>query len=653
MYRTVRQVGSLALATALASGVLLMGTTPAGASSKQVSVVGSSTTYQLVHSLFPTSINDLLPGGTTSHQKIASTATYCNGGISFTTPTAFPTGAPTGSTAGKKYLHTEETATTTKRGCVTFAQSTSPPEGSGGSTTVSTHFDYYAYALDGVAPMVGTNANKTTQTHFTAPAAFTLAELRNIYHCASGYTTWKTLNGTAHTGAIVRFWPQAGSGTRLVYANILGFTPAKSATKGSCTSPAITQFSTVTIAGTKKAEPNPESTESGLIYAAKKLGDTVKDGIFIYSAGDFVSQWGNTSRYGATKRNRINGAMTGNFTPSNLEMGRIKERKTTGGTTPSGSPESFVKFATTSSARTHKKVSDTTATTVTEANEWYHTIPSNSDSAKTSVSRVPGVHYVFNVCDTALPGYNNCKSLAGFDNQYVSQPTTKTNGDGTKGRLCAGDDTTVISAQGFVPLSNGTGPSATDNKAGSTCREFPGKSYPSRATSTAYLSWTANTWVVLTSADTVNLTGVLSFTGIATVPVRSTLSVTLTTSGTTTFSGQGSLSDGDDSLSIHATGTYSYGTPYDKVARFQAASGGRLRLTTSTLEGCEMATLPSITFVYTTASGHLATTTPLTGAVAAQNPTSSSSCTSTRKSLLNGEFPGSHLATSYLSGLIT
>ncbi len=509
MKRTLKRLGGglLAAVTLVAGGgALALGATPAGASSKQVTAAGSFTTYQLMHALFPTSINNLLPAGTTAHQKVAATASYCTGGINFTSVSG---GAPNGSGAGKTFLHTEEstaTKTAKKQGCVTIGRSSSPPEpttlstGSGSGDPAGAHFDYYAYALDGVAPLVGKNAGGTS----TAPVTITRAEMQGIYRCKAGFTNWHTLGGT--TGAIVRFWPQSGSGTRAVYTNILGFTAEKTHTataSSTCTTPAITKFTTVTIGGTvTQGVPNEENTESGIVYAnhlvtttpthPNKSHHTIKDAIFVYSAGKYVSEWNNTSEYGTgTKHNRISNATIGNFTPTNLEIAKMQTTSTHGG-------QAFVNFttATTTTPKRTGKRAHINTTTVVEANEWYSHIPATKPStASASTAAVPGVRYVFNVCDTALPGYNTCKTLVGFDNQKVTAATTVTNGGGTKSRLCAGDDSSVIAAQGFVPLSNSAGPVSQDNLVGANCRQFPGFHFPGQAPATTYKHWTFNTWV--------------------------------------------------------------------------------------------------------------------------------------------------------------
>ena len=463
-------------------GAVVLGAMPAGASAKQVTAVGSFTTYQVMHALFPTSLNDTLPGGTTANQKVVSTATFCNGGVTYSSG-----GAPNGSTAGKNALLAEETATATKKGCVTIGRSSSPPK----PTTTSTNFDYYAYALDGVAPMVGTNAGGTVTG---TTAALTLNEIKGIYRCTTGHTTWASLGG--HTGTINRFWPQTGSGTRSVYSDILGFTPAKAATKGTCATPAVTTFTTVTVGGTKKSVVNEENTESGLVYATKVLHDTIKNDIFIYSAGKFIFQWNDITGYGPTtaQHNRINNATIGNFTPTNVELASIRLRPT-GTTSPTGTPQAFVKFTSTALSRTTVKAGINTSV-VTEANEWYSHIPSGG-ATTASASTVPGVRYIFNVCDLKTSGYATCKNLVGFDNQVHHQAGTQTTGSGTKSRLCAADLSATISAQGFVPLTKTGHPraSTSSNLAGAACREFPGKAYPGLGGTHAY---TFSTWVTPT-----------------------------------------------------------------------------------------------------------------------------------------------------------
>ncbi|HVX21133.1 MAG TPA: IPT/TIG domain-containing protein [Acidimicrobiales bacterium] len=513
--RTLKRLWGGALAGAIAvgggGGALALGATPAGASNAQVSIAGSFTTFYMMHALFPTTINDLYPGGIGT---IVATSTFCTGGVTYTTGSP----APNGSTQGKTALHAEETARTTTatpthptdptkaivhtdKGCIDFSRSSSPPKFSAGTvpfTTshTSTTFDYYAYALDGVVPMVGsasgaklTQATPTT----TGNATLTVADLRNIYHCA--ITNWSTLGGA--TAPIIRFWPQSGSGTRDVYKDILGFTPAVTATKGACLTPAITHFTHVTIGGTHFTNvPNEENTESGIIYQASitPMATPISDAIYIYSSGKFTQQWNDTAHYKATGVNTVNGAAIGNFERTTTTTGNrlllANMRNTT-----TGLSTTFVNYTTTT--RTYS----VNTGVVNQTNEWYSHMPASNSAATASAAHVAGIRYVYNVCDTKTAGYSECKAMVGFDNQ--PQPTTTGLVAPTpvpaqaKSALCDGQDAATILAQGFVPLPStpiSLNKMSTSDLANATCREFPGKSYPGYATPR---SWTRARPVVL------------------------------------------------------------------------------------------------------------------------------------------------------------
>lgn len=448
-------------------GALALGAVPAGASSVQVSTVGSFTTYVMMHNLFPTSLNDLLPGGTTSHQTIKTTPKLCSGGKTYNTSTP----VPNGSGAGKTALHTEESAAADEQGCIDFSRSSSPPEP--GTSTVSTHFDYYAYALDGVAPMVGKNAGGSR----SAPVTLTLTDMKNIYRCKPGFTDWKTVTGGT-TAPIVRFWPQPGSGTRAVYTDILGFTPLKLHATTAATTCTTAPYWHFTVGGTTKV--NEENSEEGIIYQGSIDATTPPaDALYIYSSGKFEQQWNTTGHYGKTKANSITGTTIGNFNASTLLLAQMQNRTTVAATAP------FATFAAPSgtfNATTNRGTFGLNTSVVKEANEWYSHMPSATSPATASTAAVPGVRYVFNVADTAIPTYSEAKMMIGFDNQTT----------GTKSALCNGDDAATILASGFIPLNNGSGSPATSDKAGATCREFPGKSYPGKG---GAKSWSANTWV--------------------------------------------------------------------------------------------------------------------------------------------------------------
>lgn len=448
-------------------GALALGATPAGASTAEVTTVGSFTTYVVMHDLFPTSLNDLLPGGTTLHQKIVATAKLCATGVTYTATKK----VPNGSTAGKTALHTEESAAADKQGCIDFSRSSSPPKY---NATSSTHFDYYAYALDGVAPMVGKNAGGSR----TAPVTLTLTDMKSIYRCKPGFTNWKTVTGGT-TAPIVRFWPQTGSGTRSVYTNILGYTAAKDHTttaSSTCTTGAIT---TLTVTG--HATVNEENSEEGMIYyASTHVTAPVADDLYVYSAGKFEQQWNTTTNYGKTKTNSVTGTAIGNFNASTLLLAQMQNRTNTALTAPFAN---FTPPGGTFNATTNRGLFTLNTGVIKEANEWYTHEPAATSKATASTAAVPGVRYIYNVADTALPTYSEAKMMIGFDNQT----------SGTKSTLCNGDDSATIIAAGFVPLNTGsTSPYATADKASATCREFPGDSYPGYGHSK---SWTVNTWV--------------------------------------------------------------------------------------------------------------------------------------------------------------
>lgn len=488
-------------------GLLIQQATPAGASTVQVTAAGSFTTYVLMHNIFGPSLNDLMPGGNTSHQVIAATPKLCKTGVDFT---GSATGAPNGSGAGKKYLHNEESAAVTVQSCVDFGRSSSPPKH--GSSTVSTHFDYYAYAMTGVAPLVGTHAGGSR----SAPVELTLTQVKNIYLCKPGYTNWKTLTGTTFakstgigtqggvTAPVVRFWPQPGSGTRTVYGSILGFTPETltgttgTLHGGKCAHKPTTTFHTVTVTGTKKSVVNEENSEQGIIYTSSLAGTlatatpvhttvphatAIKDAIYNFAAGHFVNDWNNTSYFGKSKVNSIDNKSIGNWNATTLLLAKVKSRTET--TYPT---KAFVIFGAqtgTFTGTSNRGTFSVNTVVVKEANEWFTHIPTFTGAATTSKAPIPGVRYVWNVADTYLPTYSEAKMTIGFDNQS----------GGDKSALCHGDDSAAIIASGFVPLNNGsTSPKndgggfgtggtkpafgGTMDVAGAYCREAPGKSYP-------------------------------------------------------------------------------------------------------------------------------------------------------------------------------
>jgi hypothetical protein len=474
--RSLMRRGLLAGTMLLAGGgAVAAWAAPAGASSAQVTAVGSATTYVVMHNLFPTSLNDISPTAltrnpTTTNQKIAATTNLCKGGVTYN-KTSKPAN---GSGAGKTALHTEESnPTVTKRGCIDFSRSSSPPNPTAGKT-VSTHFDYYSYALDGVSVMVGKNAGGTRAT----PVTVTLTEVKKMYRCKPGFTNWHTVTGGT-SAPVVRFWPQSGSGTRTVYGVILGYTAFKDHTTTPTSTCTTLPFEHWTVGG--KTKVNEENTEEGIIYQATltPTNTPVADALYIYSSGKFASQWNTTSHYSKTHTNSITGTAIGNFNATTLLLAQMQNRVHVTTTAPFAlfSPQSGSFTAT-----TNRGSFSLNTGVVNETNEWFSHLPSSTAAGTTSTAAVPGVRYIFNVADTALPAYSEAKMMIGFDNKA----------QGAKSSLCNGDDASTILASGFIPLNTGSTAPATSDKAGSTCREFPGKHYPGFGGSKA---WTTSTWV--------------------------------------------------------------------------------------------------------------------------------------------------------------
>jgi hypothetical protein len=489
--------GILAGAIVLAGGsVASLAAAPAGASNTQMTAVGSFTTYFMMHALFPqlNNINPLPETGTES-QSIASDSQTCSGGLTYSVAAGLQ--PPNGSGQGKTALATEEGAAANAQGCIDFSRSSSPPaphsETLPSSTTESgdpagSHLDYYAYALDGVAPLVGGDAPSTVHAAGTdtGPSdGLTLTQVQQIYECV--ITNWNQVTVNGVTGAnspIVLFWPQAGSGTRAVYTDVLGFDPTVNATSpDTCASPPITSFTANSITA-----PNEENTEDGIVYQNSIGSGTVPAGsvaaaaIYIYSAGKFSQEWNDTTDNNSTANNLVDQTLTGstntmgNFLAGTLTMATMRS---TGGV-----GEAYVDLTGQVgpfNQNTNRGTYAVDGTTVAEQNEWYHNLPNNSGNPSDSTASIPGVRYVYNVADTVLPDYNGAKMMVGFDNQS----------GGTKSLLCNGDDATTIVSQGFLPLTTGgTAPSGSD-AAGGTCREFQGLSYPGMATP---LHWTTPTF---------------------------------------------------------------------------------------------------------------------------------------------------------------
>jgi hypothetical protein len=504
---------------------LAVASAPAGASNTEMTGVGSFTTFFMMHALFP-EINMINPNKESGSltQSIASDSQTCSGGITYSTGNQ----PPNGSGQGKTQLANQENAAANVQGCLDFSRSSSPPAPhsetlpSGGTeggdpafgTTpplAPSHLDYYAYGLDGVTPIVGTDAPSTARVsgQDVGPNnGLTLAQVQGIYSCQ--ITNWNQITVNGVTGAnspIVIFWPQSGSGTRAVYTDVLGFDPTDltHAPENNCNSSdeVITGFTSGSLTA-----PNEENTEDGLIYentqgvpasalatnwtgcpsACTQTGSTsIAAGsvdaaaIYIYSAGKFAAEWNDTADNTSTAPNVVATQLgvvnpnIGNFLAGTLSMATMQDT--------TGNGESFVDLTPQIGPfrqDTNRGTFAIDGSTVSETNEWYHNLPAGSNPSDSS-SIVPGVRYVFNVADTLLPSYDGAKNLIGFDNQT----------GGARSVLCNGDDASTITAQGFLPLTFGPGPVPTSDAAGAACRQFSGLAYPGQGT---VIHWTTPTF---------------------------------------------------------------------------------------------------------------------------------------------------------------
>ena len=480
--------GGHALITATYDGVSGAASLVVLPSEAAISAVGSATTYPVLHALFPSTLDDLGAGFSTSGQVIATTPQTCNGGVSYSATS----GAPNGSAAGIAALVAEQSAAQTRKGCITFARSSAPPT----PATPSTSLDYYAFGLEGFVPLTGANAGGTK----SVPVTFSLTQLRKIYSCWTGTNstvvgTWKQAGVSTSTTVINRFWPQTGSGPQVFFKDMLGFTAAKThaqTPKVHCTTvstaktkgPALQRFA---AHGTLPVPPN---AETGLLYA-NSLPSTsatyrkLTNDLYVYPAGRFAAQWNTRTNFNRTRANSLSGTAIGNFVRTTTQTsGRVL--RIDGFKSSAGTSELFVNFLPTTATPHPTGLFSVNPNVINEADEWFSHIPANSSATTASGAAVPGVTYVYNVADTALPNVDAAKLLIGFDNQRT----------GTTSTLCRGDKSTIITAAGLLPLSTGRSAPPGSDLSGATCREFPGGSYPGLGGSRSLVS---PTWVVATT----------------------------------------------------------------------------------------------------------------------------------------------------------
>jgi hypothetical protein len=390
------------------------------ASDASLVAVGASATAPLMQKLLPT-VDVVSSGATTGG---APSSSDCQGGD----PYSASSPGPSSSAAGVRALLDEETAESNEQGCTAIARSAAPPSatGAGDGAATASHLQYFAFALDAVAPLVGSNSGSTAETSLD----LTLGQIKDVYNCTISH--WNDL-GASSMAPIIRYWPEPGSSTASLYEGILGFDPRQFTKSDKCANSLI---------GTYLVSPHSE--------AAIVNNQDVTDAFSLYPAGSFSYQWDHPKAYGPTLSNPDDSTQPnteGNWSAS-LTLASVDA---VGGS----APNPFVAF-TTGEGRGSEAL-DTT--TVTETNEWYSHVGGSTV--------VPGVFYLYNVVDDVLPTYQAAVSFVGFDN--VSE--------GAASALCDGADASEISAASYVPLGSSGGPSGTD-QAGATCRELQGGSVP-------------------------------------------------------------------------------------------------------------------------------------------------------------------------------
>lgn len=347
-------------------------------------------------------------------------ATWTPGSLVYTPPPVQWV-APAGSSAGRDYLGQQESYAAGQKGCVDIARSSGNPRSQASTALEKSTFEYYAFALDAVT---------WASPSLKAPATLTKAQVKGIYNCT--FTNWDQVGGT--TGAIQRYIPQNGSGTRSFFLSAYGITSGDLATtSGSC--PAVKET------GLSGATPVAFEENQGATIAPVDIDKAVLP----YSAAVWSYQFANRVNPTLDKRNGV----------------RLGGMTTTQAVPVKGIPVSW------NSVGRKYQLDSGAGGVVNEAN-----VSVANPSFNSSTDYV-GIRYVYNVLDNAgnLPGYQAASKLVGFDNSI----------GGAKSPLCDNQnvgnadgqfDYAAILSYGFAPLSTAD-PTGTQNLAGSTCRRVP------------------------------------------------------------------------------------------------------------------------------------------------------------------------------------
>jgi hypothetical protein len=134
-----------------------------------------------------------------------------------------------------------------------------------------------------------------------------------------------------------------------------------------------------------------------------------------YSSGRYVSEWNTATHFNKTHTNselktfvpstKGGGANTiGNFVRTQtVTTGRVLRIAAVANTTTHTVKNLFVNYLPTTVSPHPTGLYAINSNTVNETNEWYHQEPSATAAPTASLAAFPGVRYIFNVVDIALP----------------------------------------------------------------------------------------------------------------------------------------------------------------------------------------------------------------------------------------------------------
>lgn len=201
---------------------------------------------------------------------------FCETRTYSSAPTAGQVQSPNGSSAGKAAL---KLSADNGDGCIDIARSSSGR----GATDPST-FEYYSFARDAVSFIKFSGP---------APLKLSLQQIRDVYSCAK--TNYDQVGGSA--GAIQRYLPQDGSGTRSFFINsVLGGADPTTVSSASC--PAVQTFQENTgntIPSGDRAKAIAPYSAAQYIAQANKVEGDVRAGAKIGTLGGKQAAFLNSS----------------------------------------------------------------------------------------------------------------------------------------------------------------------------------------------------------------------------------------------------------------------------------------------------------------------------------------------------------------------